>query len=202
MSTLGDMESRIYREIHQTLSVDVRNAVLDSVKFYQGMRFYFNEATVNFNLSLTTEYALSVIPKLVAMDTLKIWSGSVPYQLCFKSWMELDKLDTETGSSNTPTDYAIHHEKLRIYPRPSVTLSAQANYHKAITMSSSNSSSTAWTNEASDLIRYRAKGLLYASVLLDPQQAQVENILENQALNRLMSRTIKMVSSGNIKGYL
>lgn len=202
MSTLGDMESRIYREIHQTLSVDVRNAVLDSVKFYQSTRFYFNEATVNFNLSLTNQYALSVIPKLVTLDTFKVWYGSVPYTLEHKSWSELDRIDSEIGGSNTPTAYSIHHEKLRIYRRPSVTLSAQANYLKAITMSSSNSSSTAWTNEASDLIRYRAKGLLYASVLLDPQQAQVENILENQALYRLMSRTVKMVSSGNIKGYL
>ena len=203
MSTLGDLEARIYREIHQTLSVDVRNACLDAVKYYQDKRFYFNEASVNFNLSLTTQVALSaIIPKMIAIDTFKVWSGSAPYLLERSSFSDIEKWDYETGSANTPTDYAIHHEFLRIYPRPSVTLSAQANYHKAITMSSSNSSSTVWTNEASDLIRYRAKGLLYATVLLDPQQAQVEQVLETQALTRLFSRTAKMVSSNKMKKYL
>lgn len=203
MSTLENLKTRIYDEIHQTLSTAVQNACLDAVKFYQDKRFYFNEASVNFNLSLTTQVALStIIPKLIAIDTLKVWSGNVPYLLQRASFTKIEGWDYETGSANTPTDYAIHHEYLRIYPRPSVTLSAQANYHKAITMSASNSSSTVWTNEASDLIRYRAKGLLYSSNLLDPQQAQIENILESQALNRLFSRTAKMVSSGKIRKYI
>lgn len=203
MTTLGDTKSRIYSEIHQTLSAEVQNAVLDAVKFYQGQRFYFNEATTNFNLSLTTMYSLnSVIPKLVAIDSLKVYSNSVPYLLSPQSFLKIEQWDYETGTSNTPTDYAIHHEMLRIYPKPSTTLSAQCNYHKAITMTASNSSSTVWTNEAGDLIRYRAKGLLFSSVLLDPNQAQVEAVLENQALNRLMSRTAKMVSSNKIKKYL
>lgn len=203
MSTLGDLKTRIYSEIHQTLSTETLNACMDAVKYYQDKRFYFNEASVNFNLSLTTQVALSaIIPKLIAIDTLKVWSGGTPYLLRPLSFVTIERWDYETGSANTPTDYAIHHEYLRIYPRPSVTLSAQANYHKAITMSASNSSSTVWTNEASDLIRYRAKGLLYSTVLLDPQQAQVEQVLEMQALNRLFSRTVKMVSSGKIKKYL
>ena len=203
MSTLGDMKSRIYTEIHKTLSSVVQNAVLDAVKFYQDKRFYFNEAQINFNLSLTTVYSLSsVIPKMVAIDTFKVWTNGSPYLLQRAQWNQIEKWDYETGSSTTPTDYAIHHEMLRIYPLPSGTLSAQVNYHKAITQSSSNSSSTVWTNEAEDLIRYRAKGLIYATVLLDPQQAQVENTMENMALNRLFARTAKMISSGRVKKYM
>lgn len=185
------------------MSTEVQNAVLDAVKYYQGMRFYFNEASVDFNLSLTTMYSLSSkVPKLVAIDTFKVWSGSVPYLINSASWMDLEKWDYETGSASTPTDYAIHHEMMRVYPRPNVTLSAQVNYHKSITQSASNSSSTVWMNEASDLIRARAKGLLYATVLLDSQQAQVEQVIEQQALNRLMSRTVKMVSSNKTKKHL
>ncbi|MBF0171742.1 MAG: hypothetical protein HQK87_11785 [Nitrospinae bacterium] len=202
MSTLGDLRTRIYDEIHQTLSTAVLNACLDAVKFYQDKRFYFNETTVNINLSLTTQYALSIIPKLIEVDTFKVYSSSTPYLVNNASWHDIELWDSSTGSSSTPTDYSIHHEQLRIYPRPSVTLSAQVSYHKAISMSASNSSSTVWTNEASDLIRYRAKGLLYASFLLDPQQAQVENVLEAQALNRLFARTTKLVSSNRVKGYL
>lgn len=202
MSTLGQLESRIYSEIHQTLSTEVRNAVLDAVKFYQDKRFWFNEASVNFNLSLTTQYALSIIPKMVNIDTFKIWSGSVPYLLINSSWEQLEGWDYETGSASTPTDYAIHHETLRIYPRPSVTLSAQANYLKAITLSSSNSASAVWTNEASDLIRHRAKALIYSQYMLDANQAQIEQALEMQALNRLFARTAKMVSSNRIRKYL
>ena len=199
----GDIKTRIYSEIHKTLSTEVQNAVLDAVKFYQDKRFWFNEKSVNFNFSLTTMYSLSsVIPDMVAIDTLKVWSGSTPYLVMAQSWDRLEQMDYETGSASTPTDYAVHHEMLRIYPRPSVTLSAQANYIKVITMSASNSASTVWTNEAEDLIRYRAKGLLYATVLLDPQQAQVEQTLEGMALNRLFSRTAKMTSSGKVKGYI
>lgn len=202
MSTFGELKARIYDEIHQTLSTAVQNACIDAVKFYQDKRFYFNETTVNINLSLTTQYALSIIPKLIEVDTFKVYSSNTPYLVNNASWHDIEMWDYSTGSSSTPTDYAIHHEQLRIYPRPSVTLSAQISYHKAITLSASNSSSCVWTNEASDLIRYRAKGLLYSSYLLDPQQAQIENVLETQALNRLFSRTAKLVSNNKVKGYL
>lgn len=204
MSTLGDLKSRIYQEIHQTLSAETQNAVLDAVKFYQDKRFWFNEAQSNFNLSLTTQYALSTVaPKMVSIDNFKIWDGANnPYLVGRTPWNDIERMDTGTSSASTPSDYSIHHEMLRIYPRPSVTLTAQINYHKAITLSASNSASTAWTNEASDLIRYRAKALLFATVLLDPNQAKIEQTLELQALERLFARTVKMVSSGKVKGYL
>lgn len=202
MSTLGDLKTRIYSEIHQTMSTAVQNAVLDAVKYYQTERFWFNEASVNFNLSLTTQYALSVIPKLISVDTFKVWQGSVPYLLQRISWNHIEQLDSETSSSNTPSDYAIHHETLRIYARPSVTVTAQVNYHKSITLSASNSASAVWTNEAEEIIRHRAKGLLYANILLDTGQAQVSHTLELQALNRLFARTAKRQSSGKVRGYL
>lgn len=203
MSTLGDLKDRIYSEIHQTLSTHVQNAVLDAVKFYQDKRFYFNEAQVNFDVSLTTMYSLSsVIPKMVKIDTLKVYLGSIPYTVTRASWGDIDEWDDSNATASTPTDYAIHHEMLRLYPKPSATTSAQVSYHKAITLTASNSASSVWTNEAADLIRHRAKALLYANVLLDPTQAQVENALENQVLTRLFARTAKMVSSGKIKGYL
>jgi hypothetical protein len=204
MSTFGDLKTRIYNEIHQTMSTEVQNAVLDAVRYYQTERFWFNEAQVNFNLSLTSVYVLSsIIPKVVAIDNLKIWDGANnPYLVGRQQWDYIEEMDSETSTSSTPTDYAIHHESLRIYPKPSVTLSAQCNYHKAVTLSSSNSASAVWTNEAADLIRHRAKGILYATVLLDPNQAQVEHVLENQILSRLFARTVKFSSSNKVRGYL
>lgn len=203
MSTLGDLESRIYREIHTTLSTDVRNAVLESVEYYKTERFWFNEAEATFNVSLTSVYSLSVvIPAMVKIDTLKIYQGSIPYVVSRSTWNKLDEVDTGTAATPTPTDYAIHHEMLRLYPTPSATTSAVVTYHKAITLTASNSASSVWTNEAADLIRHRAKAYLYASVLLDSNAAQAEIQMESLALNRLFARTAKMTSSGKLKGWL
>ena len=203
MSTLGDLESRIYREIHKTLSVDVRNAVLEAVEHYKTDRFWFNEASVSFNVSLTSIYAMAtVIPDAIKIGSLKVYQGSNTYVVCRKSWVELEYLDTGNITATTPTDYAVHHEMLRLYPTPNATTSALAIYHKAITLSSSATASNAWTNEAADLIRHRAKALLYAGVLLDPAASQVEHTMELETLNRLFARTAKMTSSGKVKGWL
>jgi hypothetical protein len=203
MSTLGDLESRIYREVHTTLSTDVRNAVLEAVEYYKTERFWFNEAQVSFDVSLTSIYSLAtIIPAMVNIDTIKIYQGSIPYVVSRSTWNKLDEIDTGTAATPTPTDYAIHHEMLRFYPTPNVTTSAVVTYHKAITMTASNTASSVWTNEAADLIRHRAKAYLYAGVLLDPAAAQVEQSMENQTLNRLFARTAKMTSSGKLKGWL
>lgn len=203
MSTLGDLESRIYREIHKTLSTDVRNAVLEAVEHYKTDRFWFNEASVSFNVSLTSVYALStIIPDMVKIDSLKVYQNSTAYLLTRTSWQTLDLVDVGNVTSTTPTDYAVHHEMLRLYPTPNATTSATVIYHKAITLSSSATASNAWTNEAADLIRHRAKALLYAGVLLDPAAAQVEQSMENQTLNRLFARSAKITSSGKLKGWL
>lgn len=202
MSTLGDLESRIYREIHKTLSTDVRNAVLEAVDYYKDMRFWFNEFQVTFGISLTSVYQLStVIPDAVAIDSIKVYQGSTPYILSPCKWTDMEAMDYGNSTATVPTDYAIHHEMLRLYPTPSATTSAVVTGFKAITLSSSNTASNAWTNEAKDLIRHRAKAYLYASVLLDPNAAQVERVMEDQALNRLLSRTTKLLG-GKIRKYL
>lgn len=203
MTTLAQFESQIYREIHQTLSTEVRNAVLESVRFYQSERFWFNEAQANFNISLSSVYVLSnLIPKMVKIDHMKFYQGTTPYTVYPQSWDYLEHIDDGNTTASAPDCYAVHHEMLRFYPTPSATSSVVVTYHKAITLTSSGTSSTVWTNEAADLIRHRAKGLLYANVLLDPAQAQVEATLEGQALQRLFSRTTKMLSPNRIKKYL
>jgi len=200
---LGDLESRIYREIHKTLSTDVRNAVLEAVEFYKTERFWFNEAHESFNITASAVYSMSlVIPKCINIDTMRVYQGGNPFVLQQQSWNYLDELDTGNVTADTPTDYAIHHEMLRLYPTPTATTSIQVTYHKGVTLSSSNSASTVWTNEGADLIRHRAKAILYSAVLLDPAQAQVEQSLENMTLNRLFARTAKKVSSGKLKGWL
>lgn len=202
MSTLGDLESKIYREIHQTLSTDVRNAVLEAVEYYKTERFWFNETQTSFVVSATAIYSLAtVIPDLVKIDSLKVYQGSIPYQVRSSTWNDIELWDDGNAFSNTPTDYAIHHEILKFWPTPNVTTSAVVSYHKAITLSSSNTASNVWTNEAVDLIKHRAKGILYASTLQDQNAALVEHQLENMVLSRLFARTAKR-KANTIKGYL
>ncbi len=203
MATLGDLEARIYREIHKTLSTDVRNAVLEAVRHYQTDRFWFNEAVDNFNITLSAVYSLSnVLPKVINVDSMLVYQGGVPYHVEQQSWNLLDRLDIGSSVTGTPSDFAIHHEMLRLYPTPNATTSIQVAYHKQITLSSSATASNAWTNEAADLIRHRAKALLYAGLLLDPAQAQVEAQMENMTLNRLLARSAKKTSSNKVKGYI
>lgn len=202
MSTFGDLKARIYQEMHATLSAETHNAVLSAVAHYQSNRFWFNEANATFVASLTTLYALSAaIPGLVKLDAIKAWWGNVPYALSPESYSDLDAMDRGT-SSGTPSSYAIHHEMLRIYPKPSQTITIEVAYHKQITLSASNTASSVWTNEAVDLIRHRAKGLLYATVLRNEKAAMTEQTLEQQVLDRLSRQTVKLTSSGKVRGYL
>lgn len=202
MATLGDLKERIYREVHATLSVETQDCVMEAIAFYQPMRFWFNEAVATFVATLTTMHSLATaVPGAIAIDSLKaLWAGST-YLLQRESHNDIEEWDTG-NVSGTPSSYAIHHEMLRIYPKPSQTTTIEAAYHKQITLTSSNDATAVWTNEAADLIRHRAKALLYASVLRNDSAASIEQAMELQALSRLMSRTTKLTSSGRIKGYL
>lgn len=202
MPTLGDLKTRIYSELHYTESTAVQNAVESAIRSFIDQRFWFNEAQTTFALSLTTMYSLaSKLPNLAELDTLKVWVNSRPYLLSRQPWAKLEDWDAGTGTG-TPCDYAIHHEMLRLYPSPSATYTAEASYLKKISMTASASASSVWTNEAFDLIRHRAKALVYAEWMLDTENAQRCETLAQMELDRLQRQTSRFKSTDRVEPYL
>lgn len=202
MPTLGDLKTRIYSELHYTESTAVQNAVESAIRSFNDQRFWFNEAQSTFVASLTTLYALSTaIPNLAELDTLKVWVNSRPFLLSRKPWAYLEDIDQGTGTG-TPTDYAIHHEMLRIYPSPSATYTVEASYCKKISLTASADATGVWTNEAFDLIRHRAKALVYAEWMLDTENAQRCETLAQMELDRLQRQTSRYKSTDRIEPYL
>lgn len=197
MTTLSDIETRIFDEVKLTASTAVRNAVLSAVKWYRNHRFWFNEMALTFTAtSSIAGYTLSTIISAAALpvrDVLKIDSAAISlnnrrYRLTripYKRYIDLDP----SLVFGFPTQFTIHRGIFFFYPTPSQTFTTEVSGLWNITLTSSGSSSNVWTNEASELILTRAKADYYLNFLHDPQEAQAQWEYEKLWLNKLDEET-------------
>jgi hypothetical protein len=212
MATRGNMISRIHTELHlNSATAVVNNAITAAIEHYKASRFWFNEFSGAFLISLTSLYTLTtVLSDMLVLDTLKIDYRGGTYRPEAETWDVLESLDYNSPSS-PPIKYGIHHGVLRLYPKPDATMTAQVTGVRSITATVSNSSSTVWTNEAEDLIRNRAKGLICTDWLQDPEMMApwVPSHLggmvpsrELESYNQLIYRGIKYRGVRRFKAWL
>jgi hypothetical protein len=197
------MVSRIQTECHHTNTTVVKNAIFSAIEQFKNTRFWFNEAVQSFTGSLTAEYSLaSKLPDLLEVDQVVQYVNSIPYELQRSNYADLVRWYDLIVQSSPSTDWAIHHQTLRIYPKPQATLSIEVHGLYHFTTTTSDSASTVWTNEASDLIRATAKAIVYVDYLLDEQRAGVQQTIAGQILKRMLDQTVQKTGMGGMKGHI
>lgn len=189
--------------IRSDLTTVAANAILESIRKYEGHRFFFNEATLSVTLSATNTYALSLfaaagsVADVIEIDAFEVVvNPSRIYPLTPVSFGEMIELDNGiSGTQSYPQVYTLWQQAVRVYPVPNGTYTGLMSAHVKFTELSAGADSNAWTTDAKELIRCAAQKLIYGRYLKDQQNALTMQQLEMEALHALDRRTDALVPS-------
>lgn len=170
----GDLEATLLKHIQ------------DACEYFSDTKFWFNSIVTTVNTVAGTQTvsipATVRIAERVTIPALRIELQEV----------QIGELDG-TSMNGVPRWYSYYNDSLRLWPIPSGVFTLEVYGVAAVAAPSSGTDSSIWTNQASRLIRARAKQTLCRGVFRDPegaQLAQAEVIDELDRLNRETARRL------------
>lgn len=192
----------------------VQNAINDAIIEYQAVRFRFNEATNATPFTFNTVQAQSVytandapwIATMYFIDYVHVEVGNIwtPMSPRKPETVHLDILPNNTSKS-FPSEFGYEGNALIFYPVPDQVYPIRVGGHFQLAAPATvNDSTTAWTNDAEELIRNHAKFLLYSTVLrnqgmaplFDPEDPKSHTA---RALRRLKKSAAKMQGRSRVE---
>lgn len=201
MTTLAVMKTRIADELMRSdLTSQIASAIDEAITFYQKQRFYWNELdNVTWNtVADQTEYVTAdepYIPIAYDVDDMFILIGINEYRV-----KRIDptrwRLLKNSSTKGQPFQYAYFNRTVYLYPTPTQVYEMRLVGHfKIDAPASDDEADNPWMTDAADLIRHRAKMILYRDVILDEKQAAIcsqaetEQLVMQRALSSSMDRT-------------
>jgi hypothetical protein len=199
MTTYATMRSRIEDEIYDaTITTSVNSAILDAIKFYERKRFWFNQKTGAFSTVADQEYyataANSDIPDLLHIKamTATIDSYKTPVRPADFNWIDAAQNGAIKGF---PAAFAYFNEQVRLFPIPDAVYTVTMAYHYRFAALSADADTNAWTTDAEELIRTRAKRILAMHKLWDVEMYTRLREPEQEALDALEAETRRRMSN-------
>lgn len=199
MSTLTDLKNRISSDLHRSdKTQQIADAIDAAVRHYERDNWWFLEGKAT--MSTTSSTAIySAPPDFKGADTMLVTISGSKYPVERVRYSDMDLEDTGLVSGS-PSEWAYYQESIRFYPPPDKMYLITLSYRKQLgTLTAS--SSTAWTNEGFDLIRYRAEWDIYAHDLRNPDMAATCKQSESDAFIGLSKDHTNRVSTGRIKKH-
>lgn len=189
-------------------SAQVQTDIKSAVRDYEAYRFYFNERAITITISATSTYALALfaaassgVSDIIEIDNMSVTVTGTVQDLDEISFREYRQLAINSTLTGYPTKYATNGQNVYLYPTPNGTYSVTMDAHVKFTELSAGTDSNAWTLDARELIRCATLKRLWGRLIKDPQQAQMMQEGENQALAALQRRT-DALSGHTIAAYL
>jgi hypothetical protein len=175
MTTYVIMQNRISDEAASVSAASsslyetqIQRSILSAVAHYARERFYFNTKTNTFSTVADQEYYsssdFSDLANLVEIHGMTVTHGSTKLPLKSMDFQPIN--DGQSGSvKGLPRYYAYYKQNLRLYPIPDAVYTMTVAYLYKLTALSASSDSNAWTTDAEELIRNRAKADLRCNVM-------------------------------------
>lgn len=194
MDTFGDLVADVVNETRRSMSDVIANLVLDSIAYYSGERFPFNEFTGSFSVSSSQDTYTSVdasfIPQIADIDAVRLTVSTADKPTLRKlNWTQLEELNYPS-STGQPYAYAYWGQSMRFYPIPNGGYEVRVSGVLNETSLSLSTDSNSWTTrgEGKELVKQRTKSLLYSEYLRDDANAGRAAGREQQELERLKKR--------------
>ena len=177
-ATFSDLVTSIADEIDDTTAeynAQIQTAVYAAIRYCEREVYYFNETRdVTFPAVAGQDWYdgadNSQIPKLIRITAAYVErADGRRYEMRRATPEELERLSDNSASRGEPYAYAYFGQKLRLYPIPDVTpytIRLQLGPYRTATITSQ-SDSNVWTTEAFDMVKARAKYILYKDILKD-----------------------------------
>jgi len=215
MTTFLVMQTRVADEIvRDDLASQIRNAINDAVKTWEGLRFTFNERKYLITTVASQEYydligttlkiydgsAVGTGEKLLEIDNISATVNNQFYSLTPRTqqWFTRNAAPA-TQYRGQPDSYTIFNDQLRLFPIPDAAYSINLDGLARLSPNplSADADTNAWMVEGEQLIRQQAKYLIYRDIIRDGegkalaaeglQEAQWQ--LERKAAGKLYTGT-------------
>jgi hypothetical protein len=209
MITLADLTADIADDIDDTTN-EYGNAILKAVQGAQRdcerFTFYFNETRDKIFATVAGRaiYAKSDLADIASLARIQAAflvdvAGQVT-SLSPRTPEELELLSDNSAARGQPSGYAYFNQAIRLYPIPNAvyTVRLQLGPYR-LTALSQPTDSSAWLDEAYDLIKARAKYRLYKNTLKDANLAAEALNDFNEQLSQLKAETSSRNGSGFVR---
>lgn len=195
MATLATLKSRIATDLARTdLTADIANAIADAVDEYSDKTFYFlMEEADRSAVALTPTVPLPDNFRRLQMLTVTVGSDrrDLPpkrHQITYDEYRA--RVWNTASGTGEPCDYALWNELVYFDPTPDAIYTITFSFFgPAVGVPATDLDSNAWTTDGEQLIRFKAKELLYRHRIRNLEQASV---MEGEALKwerRLLGRS-------------
>jgi hypothetical protein len=181
-ATFSDLVTAIADEIDDTTAeynAQIQTAIYAAIRYCERELYYFNEtrdvvfATVS-GQGWYDASANSNIPTLAGIVEAYVErADGRRYRMRRERPEEIELLSDNSASIGEPYAYTYFGQRVRIYPIPDVTpyvIRLQLGPYRVAPISSS-SDSNVWTTEAFDMIKARAKYIVYKDTIKDASLA-------------------------------
>lgn len=200
----GSLVAEIVDETRRSMSTQIANCILDAITHYETERLFFNQFSGTFSLSSSqsayTSADASFIPNIMEIDTLRITVDSNYVPVLRKGSAAQFREYSNPNTFSQPTAYAYWGQSIIVDPAPDGGYAAEVHGVLQLPRLSLSTDSNAWTQRGNgkELVKQRAKSIIYSEYLRDDQNATRAAAREREALQRLRDRTNSVQASGEI----
>lgn len=209
MTTYADLQADIADDLDDTTGEyanQIKKAILGAIRYCERNTYYFNETReITFPTVNGREWYSATdnanIPTLVHIAGM--WSedsAGARSIIQEKPPQELELLSDNAASRGEPYAYTYFGQRIRLYPVPNdavYTIRLQVGPYR-LTPLVSDTDDNAWLNEAYDMVKARAKYIIYKNTLKDAALAAEALNDYNDQETALKSET----TSRNASGYI
>jgi len=208
MASYLDMITRIGDEsLRGDMANQIKLCIQDAIAHYEVERFWFNQfrdrtfATVA-GQEFYGAADLSDIADILEFDAVTLSVGSARWPLAKTGYVELERQNADSGARGQPTHYAYWGRQMRLYPVPDAAYPVRLSGLFKLPVLVADGDQNAWTSEAEELIRHRAKSIFYSQYLRDDANAARAAALEAAARERLSATSARRLAAGDIRPSL
>jgi hypothetical protein len=208
MATYLDMINRISDEsLRSDMASQIKLCIQDAIGHYEVERFWFNQfRDRTFMTTAGQEFYGEVdhvdIPLVLEFDAATLTVGSTRWPLVKTGYVEIEDWNADASARGQPTHYAYWGRQIRLYPVPDNAYQIRLSGLFKLPALVADGDANAWTEDAEELVRHRAKAILYSQYLRDDANAGRAAALEMTAFERLSSTTARRLASGGIRPSL
>jgi hypothetical protein len=208
MATYLDMINRIGDEsLRSDLANQIKLCIQDAIGHYEVERFWFNQfRDRTFMTAAGQEFYgeadQSDIPRVLEFDAVTLTVDSTRWPLVKTGYVEIEAWNADASARGQPTHYAYWGRQIRLYPVPDRAYQIRLSGLFKLPALVADGDANAWTEDAEELVRHRAKAILYSQYLRDDANAGRATALERTAFERLSATTARRLASGEIRPSL
>lgn len=194
MSDYGTLKSTIASEMSRSdLTTLIPLAIQEAIAHYSGHMFWFNQERATASTVASQEY-YDLPLDFRKMHWLYVLSsdGSSSSEIEQVSMPTIEERYSSTLEGE-PQMFSVWREEYRLWPIPDAVYTLKLFYAKELDELEDDADTNAWMIEGVNLIKYRAKYLLYMNKIRDENMATAMKVLEGEALKELRMTTQQFI---------